>query len=46
VITAYLDTSAAMKLIVEEPESEELARELALGEDRRLVACVGHRSGK
>jgi predicted nucleic acid-binding protein len=38
VIRAYLDTSAAMKLIVEEPESEALSRELTSGEDRRLVA--------
>jgi hypothetical protein len=38
VITAYLDTSAAMKLIVEEPESEALSDELASGEERRLVA--------
>lgn len=37
-IVAYLDTSAAMKLIVEEAESEELARELGAEEDRRLVA--------
>ncbi|HVX33738.1 MAG TPA: type II toxin-antitoxin system VapC family toxin [Solirubrobacterales bacterium] len=37
-ITAYLDTSAAMKLIVEEVESEALSRELASGEDRRLVS--------
>lgn len=36
--TAYLDTSAAMKLVVEEPESAALAEELATGEDRRLVA--------
>jgi predicted nucleic acid-binding protein len=38
VISAYLDTSAAMKLIVEEAESEALSRELASGEKRRLVA--------
>jgi len=38
VISSYLDTSAAMKLIVEEPESEALSRELASGDDRRLVA--------
>lgn len=36
--TAYLDTSAAMKLIVEEAESEALSRELASGEGRRLIA--------
>jgi predicted nucleic acid-binding protein len=38
VISAYLDTSAAMKLVVEEAESEALSDELASGEDRRLVA--------
>jgi predicted nucleic acid-binding protein len=38
VSTAYLDTSAAMKLIVEEAESEALSGELTSGEDRRLVA--------
>jgi uncharacterized protein len=38
VISAYLDTSAAMKLIVEEAESDALSRELASGEDRRLVS--------
>jgi predicted nucleic acid-binding protein len=38
VITAYLDTSAAMKLIVEEPQSDALSRELAAGSERRLVA--------
>lgn len=37
-ITAYLDTSAAMKLIVEEPQSDALSRELAAGSERRLVA--------
>lgn len=35
--TAYLDTSAAMKLLIEEPESEALLRELT-GSDRRLAA--------
>lgn len=35
--TAYLDTSAAMKLLVEEPESEALLRELT-GSARRLAA--------
>lgn len=35
--TAYLDTSAAMKLLVDEPESEALARTL-IGSDRRLAA--------
>ncbi|MDJ0333794.1 type II toxin-antitoxin system VapC family toxin [Salinibacterium sp. G-O1] len=34
---AYLDTSAAMKLLVEEPESEALLLELT-GSDRRLAA--------
>lgn len=33
----YLDTSAAMKLLVDEPESEALLEELS-GRDRRLVA--------
>ena len=33
---SYVDTSAAMKLIVDEPESAALAE--ALGSDRRLVA--------
>lgn len=37
-ITSYLDTSAAMKLIVEETESDVLARELGAEEDRRLLA--------
>lgn len=37
-INAYLDTSAAMKLIVEEPESDALSRELTSRQDRRLVA--------
>lgn len=35
--TAYLDTSAAMKLLVEEPDSEALVRELT-DASRRLVA--------
>jgi predicted nucleic acid-binding protein len=38
VTTAYLDTSAALKLVIEEPESDALSRELSSGEDRRLVA--------
>jgi predicted nucleic acid-binding protein len=37
VTTAYLDTSAAMKLIVDEAESEALVAELA-GSSRRLAA--------
>jgi predicted nucleic acid-binding protein len=37
VTTAYLDTSAAMKLLVEEAESEALVAEL-IGSSRRLVA--------
>jgi len=37
VTTAYLDTSAAMKLIVDEAESEALVSELA-GSSRRLAA--------
>ena len=35
-VISYLDTSAAMKLLVEEAESEALVRELA-GSNRRLV---------
>ena len=35
--TIYLDTSAAMKVLVEEPESEALLRELS-GSDHRLAA--------
>jgi predicted nucleic acid-binding protein len=37
VTTAYLDTSAAMKLLIEEPESEALLRELT-GSARRVAA--------
>lgn len=36
--TAYLDTSAAMKLIVDEAESEALVEELQSATARRLVA--------
>lgn len=35
---SYLDTSAAMKLILDEPQSEALTAELAEREDRRLVS--------
>jgi uncharacterized protein len=35
---AYLDTSAAIKLVLEEPESEALVAELAGSDDRRLVS--------
>jgi predicted nucleic acid-binding protein len=35
---AYLDTSAAMKLVVDEPASAALVAELAAHDDRRLVA--------
>lgn len=35
---SYLDTSAAMKLVVDEPESEALTAELAGGGDRQLVS--------
>lgn len=35
---AYLDTSAAMKLIIEEPESDDLAAELSGDDNRRLAA--------
>ncbi len=49
---AYLDTSAAVKLVVDEPESDALAAELGRCDDRRLVSswllhaemhCVGRR---
>ncbi|WP_170119848.1 type II toxin-antitoxin system VapC family toxin [Branchiibius hedensis] len=36
-VISYLDTSAAMKLLVEEAESDALVRELA-GSDRRLAS--------
>ncbi len=35
---AYLDTSAAVKLVVDEPESDALAAELGRCDDRRLVS--------
>lgn len=35
---AYLDTSAAMKLVVDEPESEALADVIDADRDRRFVA--------
>lgn len=35
---SYLDTSAAMKLVVDEPQSEALTAELAGRDDRRLVS--------
>lgn len=35
---AYLDTSAAMKLVVDEPQSEALTAELVSRDDRRLVS--------
>jgi uncharacterized protein len=35
---AYLDTSAAMKLVVDEPQSEALTAELAGRSDRQLVS--------
>ena len=37
-ITAYLDTSAAMKLIVDEPDSDALVAELTGETQRRVVA--------
>ncbi|HMS77084.1 type II toxin-antitoxin system VapC family toxin [Gordonia sp. (in: high G+C Gram-positive bacteria)] len=37
-VTAYLDTSAAMKLVVDEPESEALVTELTTTSDRKLAA--------
>ncbi len=36
--TTYLDASAAMKLILEEPQSEALTAELAGREDRQLIS--------
>jgi uncharacterized protein len=36
--TSYLDASAAMKLILDEPQSEALTAELAGWDDRRLVS--------
>jgi predicted nucleic acid-binding protein len=35
---SYLDTSAAMKLILDEPQSDALTAELARSDDRRLVS--------
>ncbi|MGH2880216.1 MAG: type II toxin-antitoxin system VapC family toxin [Solirubrobacteraceae bacterium] len=35
---SYLDTSAAMKLVIDEPQSEALSAELAERDDRRLVS--------
>ena len=35
---SYLDTSAAMKLVLDEPQSEALTAELAGREDRRLAS--------
>lgn len=35
---SYLDTSAAMKLVLDEPQSEALTEELAGQDDRRLVS--------
>lgn len=35
---SYLDTSAAMKLLLDEPQSEALIEELTGQDDRRLVA--------
>lgn len=35
---SYLDTSAAMKLVLDEPQSEALTAELAEGDDRQLVS--------
>ncbi len=35
---SYLDTSAAMKLILDEPQSEALTAELAGREDRQLIS--------
>jgi predicted nucleic acid-binding protein len=38
VTISYLDTSAAMRLILDEPQSEALTAELAGRDDRRLVS--------
>jgi uncharacterized protein len=38
VTISYLDTSAAMKLVLDEPQSEALTAELAGWDDRRLVS--------
>jgi uncharacterized protein len=38
VTIAYLDTSAAMKLVLDEPRSDALTAELAARDDRRLVS--------
>jgi predicted nucleic acid-binding protein len=38
VTISYLDTSAAMKLVLDEPQSEALTADLAGWDDRRLVA--------
>jgi uncharacterized protein len=38
VTTTYVDTSAAMKLVVDEPETESLFIELESGDERRLVS--------
>ncbi len=35
---SYLDTSAAMKLVLDEPQSDALTEELAGRDDRRLVS--------
>jgi predicted nucleic acid-binding protein len=37
-VIAYLDTSAAIKLVVDEPQSEALTAELAARDDRQLVS--------
>jgi uncharacterized protein len=39
VTIAYLDTSAALKLVLDELESEALAAELSAREDRQLVSA-------
>jgi predicted nucleic acid-binding protein len=36
--TVYLDTSAAMKLVIDEAESDALVDDLASADDRRLVS--------
>lgn len=37
---SYLDTSAAMKLVLDEPQSDALTADLAGSDDRRLVSSL------
>jgi len=38
VTVAYLDTSAAMKLVIEEPQSDALVAELLARDDRQIIS--------